>query len=124
MCVYIYIIRMPEMRCKPDQDFLKLTVVAYRSIVQIIHTLAFEIINSVCARSSVFTWTAGAFVNICSKRHSLLNIKDIKLSSYIMQYPVLRTAQSALHFTSLADLFNQTSFQFISEASSHAAVNL
>ena len=31
-----------------------------------------------------------------------------KISSYIAQYPVLRTVQSALHFTSLADLFTQT----------------
>ena len=29
--------------------------------------------------------------------------------SYIAQYHVLRTAQSALHSTSLTDLFNQTS---------------
>ena len=28
-----------------------------------------------------------------------------KVSSYIAQYPILRIAQSALHFTSLADLF-------------------
>ena len=31
-----------------------------------------------------------------------------KVSSYIAQYPILRIAQSALHITSLADLFNQT----------------
>ena len=30
-----------------------------------------------------------------------------KASSYIAQYPVLRTAQSALHFTSLTDLYTQ-----------------
>ena len=39
----------------------------------------------------------------------------VKQSSYIAQYPVLRTAQSTLHFTSLADLFNQTP--------SHATIN-
>ena len=42
-----------------------------------------------------------------------------QVSSYIPQYPVLRTAQSALHFTSLTDLFNQTPFQFLWELSSH-----
>ena len=34
--------------------------------------------------------------------------KKLKASSYIAQYPVLRTVQSALHFTSLTDLFTQT----------------
>ena len=31
-----------------------------------------------------------------------------KACSYIAQYPVLRTGQCALHFTSLTDLFTQT----------------
>ena len=43
----------------------------------------------------------------------------VKVSSDIAQYPVLRTAQSALHFTSLADLFNQTPSQFLWKASNH-----
>ena len=38
-----------------------------------------------------------------------------KVSSYIEQYPILRAAQSALHFTSLADLFNQTPSQLLSQ---------
>ena len=42
-----------------------------------------------------------------------------KVSSYIAQYPILRTAQSTLHITSLADLFNQTPSQLLWEASSH-----
>ena len=42
-----------------------------------------------------------------------------KASSYIAQYPVLRTIQSALHFTSLTDLFTQTPSQLLWEASSH-----
>ena len=42
-----------------------------------------------------------------------------KASSYIAQYPVLRTVQSALHFTSLADLFTQTPSRLLWEASSH-----
>jgi len=38
---------------------------------------------------------------------TFMTTEDInkKASSYIAQYPVLRTAQSALHFTSLTDLF-------------------
>ena len=44
---------------------------------------------------------------------------DNKASSYIAQYPVLRTVQSALHFTSLTDLFTQTPSQLLWEASSH-----
>ena len=42
-----------------------------------------------------------------------------KASSYIAQYPVLRTVQSALHFTSLTDLFTQTPSRLLWEASSH-----
>ena len=42
-----------------------------------------------------------------------------KTSSYIAQYPVLRTIQSALHFTSLTDLFTQTPLRLLWEASSH-----
>ena len=42
-----------------------------------------------------------------------------KGSSYIAQYPVLRTVQSALHFTSLTDLFTQTPSRLLWEASSH-----
>ena len=42
-----------------------------------------------------------------------------KASSYIAQYPVLRTVQSTLHFTSLTDLFTQTPSWLLWEASSH-----
>ena len=45
--------------------------------------------------------------------------KKVKASSYIAQYPVLRTAQSALHFTSLTDLFTQTPSRLLWEASSN-----
>ena len=40
-------------------------------------------------------------------------------SSYTTQYPVLRTVQNALHFTSLTDLFTQTPARLLWEASSH-----
>ena len=43
----------------------------------------------------------------------------IKVSSYTAQYLILGIAQSALHFTSLAHLFNQTSSQLLWEASNH-----
>ena len=42
-----------------------------------------------------------------------------KGSSYIAQYPILRTVQSALHFTTLTDLFTQTPSRLLWEASSH-----
>ena len=48
-----------------------------------------------------------------------LKCPDGKGSSYIAQYPVLRTAQSALHFTSLTDLFTQIPSRLLWEASSH-----
>ena len=46
-------------------------------------------------------------------------MRALKVSSYIAQYPVLRTVQSPLHFTSLADLFTQTPSWILWEASSH-----
>ena len=46
-------------------------------------------------------------------------IKKVKASSYIAQYPVLRTVQCALHFTSLTDLLTQTPSRLLWEASSH-----
>ena len=47
------------------------------------------------------------FYNIKFKKSKtiFLNIK-LKVSFYIAQYPVLRTVQSALHFTSLIELLN------------------
>ena len=39
-----------------------------------------------------------------------------KVSSYIVQYPNIRIAQSTLHFTSLADLFNHTPSQLLLES--------
>ena len=39
--------------------------------------------------------------------------------SYIALYPVLTIAQSALHFTFLTDLFNQTPSQLLGKGCSH-----
>ena len=55
-----------------------------------------------------------------SKLHLLCKLlRSKKARSYIAQYSVLRTAQSALHFTSLTDLFTQKPSRFLLEASSH-----
>ena len=45
--------------------------------------------------------------------------KNVKTSSYIAQYLILRTVQSALHFTSLTDLFTQPPPRLLWEVSSH-----
>ena len=45
--------------------------------------------------------------------------KKVKASCYIAQYPVFRTVHSALHFTSLTDLFTKTPSRLLWEASSH-----
>ena len=45
--------------------------------------------------------------------------KGKKACSDIAQYLVLRTVQSALHLTSLTDVFTQTPFRLLWEASSH-----
>ena len=57
---------------------------------------------------TVFCWMFGQLIT---------NVK--KASFYIGQYPVLETVQSALHFTSLTDLFIQTPSRLLCEASSH-----
>ena len=67
-----------------------------------------------CARVRV---CACARVRVCACARVRVCVK--KRSSYIAQYPVLRTAQSALHFTSLTDLFTQTPYRLLWEASSH-----
>ena len=54
-----------------------------------------------------------------TKQNSIGESRFKKASSYIAQYPVPRTVQSALHFTSLADLFTQTPSQLLWEASRH-----
>ena len=53
------------------------------------------------------------------KRTGLFTSLKVKARSYIVQYPVLRTVKSALHFTSLTDLFTQTPSRLLWEASSH-----
>ena len=45
--------------------------------------------------------------------------KNKKVSFYKAQYPVLKTAQSALRFTSLTDLFDHTPSLLLWEASSY-----
>ena len=55
-------------------------------------------------------------LKLCSN-HLMQMVK--KASFYIAQYPVLRTVQSASHFTSLTDMFTQTPSRLLWEASSH-----
>ena len=58
-------------------------------------------------------WTNGSrLIARCSEQKE-------KGQFLLAQYPVLRTAHSALHFTSLTDLFNQTLSQLLRETSSH-----
>ena len=62
--------------------------------------------------------TASGLSQYCS--HLVIKVHQEsrgKVSWDIAQYPVLRIAQSALHFTSLADLFNRTLSQILCETS-------
>ena len=52
-----------------------------------------------------------------------VQLKKVKVSSYIAQYPILRIAQSVLHFTALAVLFNQTPSLGSMHVQPYAAVN-
>ena len=61
------------------------------------------------------------FVCVCVRAYERLIVYvyvNGKTSSHIAQYPVLRTVQSDLHFTSLTDLFTQTPSRLLLEASS------
>ena len=64
----------------------------------------------------IFCWNNSAEIGT---RGVSVKLYKVKVSSYIAQYPVLRTVQSALHFTSLTDLFSQTPSRLLWEASSH-----
>ena len=76
--------------------------------------------TSLAANKSL-TLSSKYYTKIDRTCESLLNSGNTrkKVSFYIAQYPILRIAQSTLHFTSLADLFNQTPSQLLWEASSH-----
>ena len=60
--------------------------------------------------SRLFTYNC---TYLCGRHDVAANV-NVKASSYIAQYPVLRTVQSALHFTSVTDLFTQTPSRLIS----------
>ena len=57
-----------------------------------------------------------------SHQYILDREKQLKVCSYIVQYPVCWTIQSGLHFTPLADLFIPTPTQLLWEAFSHTAI--
>ena len=73
------------------------------------------------SRLAVSTWSPGVagLYDAYNWMLSTYLYKKVKASSYIAQYPVLRTVQSALHFTFLTDLFTQTPSRLLWEASSH-----
>ena len=58
--------------------------------------------------------TVGLTKRLCRAKERLwtFDVKAIKVSSYIARYPVLRTAQSALHFTSWPTCSIQGHFNF------------
>ena len=58
------------------------------------------------------------YMAVCLIAPNNVYLKQVKASSYIAQYKILRTVQSALHFTSLTDLFTQTPSQLLWDASS------
>ena len=59
------------------------------------------------------------FLCVCVRACMHVCVYVKKASSCVAQYPVLRTIQSAIHFTSLTDAFTQTPFRLLWEASSH-----
>ena len=87
--------------------------------------LIFHVTGYVLRYVSPISRTLKCVCHIVTRLHSLSFIYSNggtyikKASSYIAQYPVLRTAQSALHYTSLTDLFTQTPSRLLWEASSH-----
>ena len=97
--------------------------------ILVIHSMAHSLQNTVdlpsYARSSARILSPLIPITIfCSSRFQLIvgkseAIQYEKASSYIAQYPILRTVQSALEFTSLTDLFTQTASRLLWEASSH-----
>ena len=81
--------------------------------------------------SYVFVYISKAKVSCSINKNRYVKAR-IKRAAYkgkgkflynIAQYPVFRTAQSAIHFTSLADLFNQTPSRLLWDASTHATTN-
>ena len=54
----------------------------------------------------------------------IISAPSIKVSSYIAQNPIIRITQSALHYTSLKDLFNQTPSQLLWDASNQIYVTI
>ena len=77
-------------------------------------------IHGVLSQANRKTDTLPIMIVCCfMTRKPLISFGVKKGSSYIAQYPVLRTAQSALHFTSLTDLFTHIPSRLLWEASSH-----
>ena len=58
----------------------------------------------------------------CDIYNSII-VNDSFSAGQVKRFPVLKTAQTTFTFTSLADLFYQTTSQLLWEASSHTAIN-
>ena len=71
------------------------------------------------SHSATNRWLSSVDWSVALSSSFFSRSKAGKGSSYIAQYPILRTVQSALHFTSLTDLFTQTPSRLLWEASSH-----
>jgi len=67
------------------------------------------------------SWPSSCVLRTFFRLFRVMIVSRKKARFYIAQYPVLRTIQSALHFTSLADLFTQSlrPSRLLWEASSH-----
>ena len=76
-------------------------------------------ITSPCAWSELLSVLLPAVRRCCLWSYTPPPPPPVKVSSYIAHYPVFRTVQSALHFTSLTDLFTRTPSRLLWEASSH-----
>ena len=61
-----------------------------------------------CLAVSTFIYTPCSTNKYILSPLAKTSCKNYNGNCYIAQYPVLRTVQSALHFTSLTDLFTQT----------------
>ena len=72
-------------------------------------------VNAKCIKNNWLTFLEYTIVLVSDLTFVFLK----KASSYITQYPVLRTVQSTLHFSSLIDLFTRTPSRLLWEASSH-----
>ena len=105
-------------------------------VMRVVHSMKELYINlggKKLKQRDIFVYLGGAICGVGSspilkrklfgvwlERWRRCSVKEkVKVCSYIAQYPILRIFPSALHFSSLADLFNQTPSQLLWEAPSY-----